>query len=75
MNALLNRALGVVLTLPSEDQDEIARAMLSLAGETESEEEIDPAHLAAVLEGLHQAKNGRLASSEEVEAAFASFRR
>ena len=74
MNALLDRALGVVLALPDAEQDEIARAMLALAANVEDIEQIDPAHLPAVQEGLDQASRGELASPDEVEAAFARFR-
>ena len=60
-------------TLSSENQDEIARAMLHL---THSEPEIvDPAHLPAILEGLSQAKSGKYASAAEVEAVFRRFDR
>jgi hypothetical protein len=50
MTALLDRAMGVVLALPSEDQDDIARAMLALAGDDEPVEDIAPEHFDAVLE-------------------------
>jgi hypothetical protein len=36
-------------------------------------EEIDPAHLPAVLEGLAQAKRRQFATDAEVEAAFRRF--
>jgi hypothetical protein len=49
--------------------------MLTLAGDEGSPEEIDPAHLPAVLEGLAQAKHRQLATDEEVEAAFRRFDR
>ena len=74
MNALLNRALGVVLTLPAEDQDDIARAMLALAGEDGPVEDIAPEHLDAVLEGLRQVEEGCFATPAEVEAVFARSR-
>jgi hypothetical protein len=54
-------------------QDEIARAMLTLAGDEGEPEAIDPAHLPAVLEGLAQAKRRQFATDEEVEAAFRRF--
>jgi hypothetical protein len=38
-------------------------------------EPIDPAHLAAVLEGLTQAKRREFATDDEVEAAFRRFDR
>ena len=75
MTKLLQKALEAVRLLPPENQDEIARAMLSLAGEATASEEIDPAHLADVLESLAQAKRREFASDAEVEAAFRRFDR
>lgn len=72
MTKLLQQALEAVQRLPSESQDEIARAMLRLAGHGEPEV-IDPAHLPAVLRGLAQAKERKFASNSDVEAAFRRF--
>jgi hypothetical protein len=74
MTALLDRAMGVVLSLPSEDQDEIARAMLALAGDDEPAEDIAPEHLGAVLEGLRQVEEGCFATPAEIEAVLARSR-
>ena len=71
MSKLLDQAVAIVRALPPDDQDEIARAMLALAGA--EPEPIDPAHLQAVLEGLDQASRGEFASPAEVEAAFRRF--
>ena len=48
---------------------------LELAGvcDPREPEEIDPAHLPAVLEGLAQAKRRQFATDAEVEAAFRRF--
>jgi DNA-binding TFAR19-related protein (PDSD5 family) len=73
MTKLLEKALGVVRLLPPDSQDEIARAMLSLAGSEAEPEEIDPAHLSDVLESLAQAKRREFATDVEVEAAFDRF--
>jgi hypothetical protein len=73
MTKLLEKAVDAVRRLPPEDQDEIAHAMLTLCGSDEEPEDIDPAHLADVLESLAQAKRGQFASSAEVEAAFRRF--
>lgn len=73
MTKLLEKAVEAVRQLPAHSQDEIARAMLSLAGREEAPEEIDPAHLADVLEGLAQARRREFAGDEEVEAAFRRF--
>jgi hypothetical protein len=51
---LLEKALEAVRRLPPDSQDEIALAMLTLSGHAGEPEEIDPAHLPAVLEGLAQ---------------------
>jgi hypothetical protein len=75
MTKLLEQALEAVRRLPSASQDEIARAMLTLAGNEGEPEPIDPAHLSAVLEGLAQAKRRQFASDDEVEAAFRRFER
>ena len=61
--------------LPPENQDEIARAMLALAGDDSEPEDIDPAHVADVLESLAQAKRGEFATDAEVGAAFRRFDR
>lgn len=73
MTKLLEKALEAVRRLPPDDQDEIARAILSLAGDQGDPEPIDPAHLADVLEGLAQAKRRQFATDADVEAAFSRF--
>jgi hypothetical protein len=73
MTRLLEKALEAVRRLPADSQDEIARAMLTLAGDESEPEEIDPAHLTDVLEGLAQAKRREFATDAEVEAAFRRF--
>jgi hypothetical protein len=75
MTKLLEKALQVVRQLPADSQDEIARAMLALTGNAGEPEEIDPAHLPAVLEGLAQANLRQFATDAEVEAAFRHFER
>jgi DNA-binding TFAR19-related protein (PDSD5 family) len=73
MTKLLQKALEAVRLLPPENQDEIAHAMLNLAGETSEPEDINPAHLADVLESLAQAKRREFATDAGVEAAFRRF--
>jgi len=73
MTKLLAEALEAVSRLSPESQDEIARAMLRLAEGGGEPEEIDPAHLSAVLEGLAQAEAKQFSSDAEVEAAFRRF--
>ncbi len=73
MTKLLDKALEAVRRLPPHDQDQIALAMLTLTGKDGELEEIDPAHLSAVLEGLAQARRREFATEAEVEAAFRRF--
>jgi hypothetical protein len=73
MTKLLEKALEAVRRLPPDSQDEIALAMLALSGREGEPEEIDPAHLPAVLEGLAQAKRRPFATDAEIEAAFRRF--
>ncbi len=73
MTKLMEKALEIVRLLPPESQDEIAHAMLSLAGSEAEPEEIEPAHLTDVLESLAQAKRRQFATDAEVEAAFRRF--
>ena len=70
---LEEKALEAVRQLPSDSQDEIARAMLTLAGDEGELEEIDPAHLPDVLESLAQAKRREFATDADVEAALRRF--
>jgi hypothetical protein len=74
MTKLLEKALEAVRQLPADSQDEIARVMLNLADDGEPQD-IDPAHLADVLEGLAQAKRREFATDADVEAAFRRFDR
>jgi hypothetical protein len=73
MTKLLEKALEAVRQLPADSQNEIARAMLTLAGDEGELEEIDPAHLPDVLESLAQARRREFATDANVEAAFRRF--
>src|SRR5216683_4642115 len=75
MTKLLEEAIKAVRRLPAESQDDIARTILHLAGSEVEAEPVDPAHLAAVLEGLGQVKRREFATDDEVEAAFRRFDR
>ena len=70
----LLQALEAVRKLPADSQDEIARAMLNLAGNDQTRGD-HPEHLPAVMEGLAQAHRGEFATDEEVEAALRRFDR
>lgn len=73
MSKLLDQAVDAVRALPPDAQDEIAHAMLRLAARDAAPEDIDPAHLSAVLEGLTQVQKREFATNAEVEAAFRRF--
>ena len=74
MTQLLEIALDSVRKLSPDEQDQIARAMLSLAGaQTSPTEDIDPADLFHVIEGLEQARRREFSSVEDVAAAFGRF--
>jgi hypothetical protein len=75
MTKLLERALEAVRKLSADSQDEIALAMLNLAGNNGDPEVIDADHLPAVMEGLAQARRREFATDEEVEAALRRFDR
>lgn len=75
MTKLLEKALETVRQLPPDSQDEIARAMLTLAGDEGELEEINPEYLSDVLESLAQARRREFATDAEVEAAFRRFDR
>jgi hypothetical protein len=73
MTKILEQALEALRQLPPDEQNEIARAMLSLAGSQAEPEPIDPAHLPDVLESLAQAKRRQFATDAQVGAAFRRF--
>jgi len=75
MTKLLEQAIEAVRRLPADAQDDIARTILHLAASEVEAEPVDPGHLAAVLEGLAQAKRREFATDDEVEAAFRRFDR
>ena len=75
MTKLLEQAIKAVRRLPADTQDDIARTILHLTASEAEAEPVDPAHLAAVLEGLAQAKRREFATDAEVEAAFRRFDR
>jgi predicted transcriptional regulator len=75
MTKLLEHAIEAVRRLSADSQDDIARTILHLVGSEVEAEPVDPAHLAAVLEGLAQAQRREFATDDEVEAAFRRFDR
>jgi hypothetical protein len=73
MTRLLDKAVAAAKRLRPEDQDEIARVVLTLVGEDGEPEDIDPRHLADIQESLAQAKRREFATNAEIEAVFRRF--
>ena len=73
MPRTIAQAIEALRNLSPARQEELAGYICHLAADEREPEEIDPAHLAAVLEGLAQLKRGERATFGEVEAAFRSF--
>lgn len=71
MTKLLERAIEKVRELPPEDQDALAAALLSLAGETTEVVQLDDDTRAAIEEGLAQARRGEFVSDEDLAEADA----
>jgi len=76
MTKLLDKALEAVRRLPDDSQDEIARAMLALAG---SEMDGEPVSLtdeecAAIALSKAAAARGEFATDEQVRAVWAKHR-
>jgi predicted transcriptional regulator len=71
MTKLLEQAIAKVRELPAEDQDALAAALLSLAGEATAPVELDHDTRAAVEEGLAQARRGEFVPDEDVSKADA----
>ena len=67
----IDEAIDALRKLTPQRQQELAGYICELA--QEEPEDIDPAHLPAVLEGLEQAKRRQFASPERVAAAFRRF--
>ena len=65
--------LGGKLHIYKRENSDFWQCSTYLAGHDAEPEQIDPADLPAVLEGLAQAKRGELATQAEVERAFRRF--
>jgi len=66
MTKLLEQAIARVRELPAEDQDALATALLSLAGEVTDVVHLDNETRNAVGEGLAQARRCEFVPDEEV---------
>ena len=71
MPATIDQAIDALRQASPQRQSEIADYVIQLA--KDEPEDIDPAALPAVLEGIEQAKRRQFATDEQVAAAFARF--
>ena len=71
MTKLLEEALETVRRLPVESQDEIARAMLALAGGASQPVPLTPEESAAIALSKAAADRGEFASEEQVRDVWA----
>lgn len=69
MTKMLERAIEKIRELPDEDQDALAKALLSITGEETAIVHLDDDTRAAVEEGLAQAERGEFAPDEVVAKA------
>ena len=69
MTKLLERAFQKVRELPDQDQDALAKALLSMTGEDTALVHLDDDTRAAVEEGLAEAERGEFVSDEVVAEA------
>ncbi len=69
----IDQAIDALRKLSPKRQQELAGYICHLAHDDREPEDIDPAHLPAVLEGLAQIQRGERATSEQVDAAYRSF--
>jgi len=68
MTKLLEQAIARARTLPDDDQDAVALAILSMADT--AIEPLDDETRAAIREGLEQARRGEFVPDEEIEALW-----
>lgn len=70
MTDLLEQAIQRVRALPNGQQDELARVLLSLAGDDDAVYNLTPEDEADLIEAEAEIDRGELASETEVEAVF-----
>jgi hypothetical protein len=73
MTKLLEKALEAVRGLSSDEQDEIARAILALVGDSEQMVSLTDDERAAIARSKAEAARGEFADDEEVRAAWAKY--
>jgi hypothetical protein len=73
MTELLEQAIARVRALSPETQDEFARVLMRLAGESEILYRLTPEEEADLIEAEAEIARGQLASDEEVRAVFSKY--
>lgn len=74
MTALLEKAIERMRTLPPEAQDDFARLLLRLAGDSETVYELSSEEEADLIEADAEISRGDLATAAEVDAVFSKYR-
>jgi hypothetical protein len=70
----LSQVLERVKAWPEEDQEELIELAREIEARRTGTYRASPEELAAIDEALGQVARGKLATAEEIEAAFAKFR-
>jgi predicted transcriptional regulator len=71
MTKLFKEAVEAISVLPEEMQDELARALLQLAGIDQPLVDLTPEEEAAIDASIAQAERGEFATDEEIRAIWA----
>ncbi len=75
MTRLLEQALATVSTLPDDEQDELARVLLQLAGVEQPPHILTPDERADVDASMAEAARDEFATDEEIRAIWAKHGR
>jgi hypothetical protein len=73
MTKLLEKATAAATALPDEQQDELARVLLQLAGHEQPHIVLTPEEEADLAEAEAEVARGELASDEQVRAMWAKY--
>lgn len=74
MTKLLEQAVSAARNLPPEMQDDIARMMLSYAGDDERMIELSPEEEADLIEAQAEMARGEFATEAEVQTILSKYR-
>jgi hypothetical protein len=75
MTRLFEQAVATVATLPDEQQDDIARMLLQLAGVDQPPYVLTPEEDADLDASIAEAERGEFASDEDIRAIWAKYGR